>query len=44
MGKKEKVVIAAISVAVVILVIVLLALSGFDISGIRIRSGFHIGS
>ena len=44
MGKKEKMIIAAISVAVIILVIVMLALSGFDISGIRIRSGFHVGA
>ena len=44
MGKREKMMLAAISVAVLLFVIVLLAFCGFDISGIRIRSGFHMGA
>ena len=42
MNEKEKLLIAGLGILVLLAVVALLALSGFDLSGITIRKGIHI--
>ena len=42
MNNKEKLLIAGLSILVLLAVIALLALSGFDLSGMTIQKGVHI--
>ena len=43
MDKQTKFLLAVVSIAAVVTVLACLLLSGYDISGIRIEKGFHLG-